>query len=142
TYLHEEPVRELKLQAVRIGDLGITAIPNEVYALSGLKIKEQSPFPATFNIELANGGEGYIPPPEQHKLGGYTTWAARTAGLETKAEPRIAETLLGLLEKVSGKPRRAASTTHGPYVDVVLASKPAAYWRLDEFNPPFVPDAS
>lgn len=27
------------------------------------------------NIELANGAEGYIPPPEQHKLGGYTTVA-------------------------------------------------------------------
>src|SRR6185369_5976342 len=46
-YLHEEPARELKLQSVRIGDLGITAIPNEVFALSGLKIKEQSPFAAT-----------------------------------------------------------------------------------------------
>ena len=31
-FLHEEPERELKLQAIRIGELGITAIPNEVYA--------------------------------------------------------------------------------------------------------------
>ena len=28
-YLHEEPQRELKLQAIRIGDFGIAAIPNE-----------------------------------------------------------------------------------------------------------------
>jgi hypothetical protein len=59
------------------------------------------------NIELANGAEGYIPPPEQHKLGGYTTWPARTAGLEVGAEPRIVETLLSLLEEVSGQKRRA-----------------------------------
>ena len=131
-YLHDEPRRELKLQAVRIGDLGITAIPNEVYAITGLKIKLQSPFDTTMNIELANGSEGYIPPPEQHALGGYTTWPARTAGLEVQAEPKIVAAMLELLEKVAGKPRRAAGLAHGAYAQAVLASKPAAYWRLDE----------
>ncbi len=72
--LAAEPERTLKLQALRIGDVGITAIPNEVFGITGLKLKLQSPLPMTFNIELANGSEGYIPPPEQHKLGGYTTW--------------------------------------------------------------------
>ena len=43
--LHEDPERELKLQAIRIGELGIAAIPNEVFALTGLKIKAQSPLP-------------------------------------------------------------------------------------------------
>ena len=105
-YLHDEPRRELKLQAIRIGELGITAIPNEVFAITGLKIKAQSPFDTTMNIELANGSEGYIPPPEQHALGGYTTWPARTAGLEVQAEPRIVAAVLELLEQVAGKPRR------------------------------------
>ena len=105
-YLHDEPRRELKLQAIRIGGLGITAIPNEVFAITGLKIKMQSPFDTTMNIELANGSEGYIPPPEQHRLGGYTTWPARTAGLEVQAEPRIVAGILSLLEQVAGKPRR------------------------------------
>ncbi len=110
-YLHDEPSRELKLQAIRIGDLGITAIPNEVYAITGLKLKAQSPFVTTMNIELANGSEGYIPPPEQHALGGYTTWPARTAGLEVQAEPKIVAAVLGLLEQVAGKPRRGLSLT-------------------------------
>ena len=61
------------------------------------------------NIELANGSEGYIPPPEQHALGGYTTWPARTAGLETDAEPRIVAAMLDLLEQVSGGRRRPLS---------------------------------
>ena len=112
-FLHDEPQRELKLQAIRIGDLGIAAIPNEVFAITGLKIKAQSPFETTMNIELANGSEGYIPPPEQHALGGYTTWPARTAGLEVQAEPKIVEAVLGLLEQVAGKPRRTPSLTHG-----------------------------
>ena len=30
----------------------------------------------TMNLSLANGAEGYIPPPEQHHLGGYNTWPA------------------------------------------------------------------
>jgi putative membrane-bound dehydrogenase-like protein len=132
-YLHAEPVRELVLQAARIGDLGITALPNEVYAITGLKLKAQSPLQPTFNIELANGGEGYIPPPEQHSLGGYTTWPARTASLEVEAEPKIVEVLLTLLEKVSGQPRRPPVSARGAYANAVLDSKPAAYWRLEEF---------
>ncbi len=141
-HLHERQRTELKLQALRIGDLGIAALPNEVFALTGLKLKAQSPLATTFNIELANGGEGYIPPPEQHKLGGYTTWPARTAGLEVQAEPRIVETLLDLLEEVSGQPRRAMTDSHGAYAKAILDSKPAAYWRLNESVIPTAFDAT
>jgi hypothetical protein len=135
-------VVELKLQAVRVGELGITAIPNEVFALTGLKIKAQSPLRPTFNIELANGAEGYIPPPEQHKLGGYTTWPARTAGLEVETEPKIVEAVLTLLEQVAGKPRRKRAPTNGPYARSVLASKPTVYWRLAEMSGPAAVDAT
>lgn len=132
--LHAEPVRELKLQALRVGDLGITAIPNEVFAITGLKLKAQSPLRPTLNIELANGAEGYIPPPEQHKLGGYTTWPARTAALETEAEPKIVETVLQLLENVAGLPRRKPVESQGAYARAVLAARPAAYWRMSEWS--------
>ena len=141
-YLHEEPERELILQALRIGGLGITAIPNEVYGLTGLRLKALSPLAPTMNIELANGSEGYIPPPEQHALGGYNSWPARSAGLEVQAEPRIVEVLVSLLEEVSGKPRRKPVDVHGPYAEAVLASKPAAYWRMNEFGGPRAVDAS
>ncbi|MFT4688163.1 MAG: putative membrane-bound dehydrogenase-like protein [Limisphaerales bacterium] len=138
----DDPIRELILQAVRIGELGITAIPNEVYSITGLKLKTLSPFKNTFNVELANGGEGYIPPPEQHRLGGYTTWEARTASLETNAEPKIVETLLALLEKVAEKPRRRFSESNGSYARAVLAAKPAAYWRMGELAGTTVADSS
>ena len=139
-YLHERPHTELKLQAIGIGDLGIAAIPNEVYAITGLKIKQRSPFPSTFNIELANGAEGYIPPPEQHKLGGYTTWPARTAGLETNAEPRIVEALIGLLHEARASKPRAAQPTRGEYAKAVLRQHPRAYWRLEDITTPQVRD--
>jgi uncharacterized Ntn-hydrolase superfamily protein len=140
--LAKDQKRELKLQAIRIGDLGIAAIPCEVFGITGLKIKAQSPLRLTFNMELANGAEGYIPPPEQHKLGGYTTWEARSAGLEVDAEPKIVEAVLGLLEDVSGRRRRPVVETPAPYAEAVLGSKPLAYWRLGEFNGPLAIDAT
>ncbi|MFH1918705.1 MAG: LamG-like jellyroll fold domain-containing protein [Planctomycetota bacterium] len=141
-FLHENPVREIKLQAVRVGELGMAAIPCEVYGITGLKIKAQSPLEPTFNFELANGAEGYIPPPEQHFLGGYTTWPARSAGLEVEAEPKIVDTVLSLLEEVAGKPRRGPVDPLGPYAQAVLDSKPIAYWRLSEFTGPQAADVS
>ena len=130
--LHEDPTAELKLQAIRIGDLGITAIPDEVFGITGIKLKNRSPLALTMNIELANGAEGYIPPPEQHQLGGYTTWPARTAGQEVQAEPQIVETLTQLLEQVAGKPRRPTVDENHAYSTAVIASQPRAFWRLGE----------
>ncbi len=62
------------LQAVRIGDPGIAAIPFEVFSDIGLELKARYPFKPSFTIEPANGGYGYLPAPEQHKQGGYETW--------------------------------------------------------------------
>ncbi len=141
-FLHDKPRAELKLQAVSIGDLGIAALPNEVFALTGLKIKAGSPFKATFNIELANGAEGYIPPPEQHHLGGYTTWPARTAGLETNAEPQIVRMAIELLQDLAGQKPRTKGVSHGPYARSVLSSRPRGYWRFEEMVTPVAQDSA
>lgn len=131
-FLNEMQTTEIIVQAIRIGDIAIASTPTETYALSGLKLKLQSPLAKTMVIELANGAEGYIPPPEQHLLGGYNTWPARSAGLEPTAEPRIVAADLSLLEKVSGRPRRAFQQTQGPAAETILGLEPLAYWRLDE----------
>lgn len=90
----------LILQAISIGDIGIAAMPSEVFAQTGLAIKRGSPFAATINIELANGYGGYLPTPEDHEMGGYETWPARSSFLETEAEPRIRLEALRLLKEV------------------------------------------
>jgi len=141
-HLADEPIVEVPLQAVRVGDLGVATLPNEVYGLTGLKIKAQSPLAMTCNIELANGASGYIPPPEQHALGGYTTWPARTAGLEVEAEPKIVAELLRLLEKVSGRPRVRREVPEDDYLAAVRSSRPRALWRLDEMAGDVARDAS
>jgi len=140
--LHERQSTEVVVQALRIGEIAIATTPTETYALTGLKLKLQSPLKKTMVIELANGGDGYIPPPEQHLLGGYNTWAARSAGLEVQAEPKIVEAALQLLEKVADQSRRAYKQSRGPAVEAVLKSNPIAYWRLDEFTGPVAVDSS
>lgn len=139
--LHERKSTEIVIQALRIGDIGIATIPNETYALTGLKIKLQSPLSNTMVIELANGGDGYIPPPEQHFLGGYNTWAARSAGLEVQAEPKITELVLQLLEQVTGHRRREVIPAPGAG-KAILAAMPIAYWRMDDLAGPLAVDAT
>lgn len=141
--LHERQKTEIVVQGLRIGEnIGIATTPNETYALTGLKIKAASPLPNTMVIELANGGDGYIPPPEQHLLGGYNTWPARSAGLEVNAEPKITEAAIQMLEQASGKVRVDRRATAGPAALMTLDLKPKAYWRLDEFAGPRAIDSS
>jgi len=141
----ETPERELVLQALRVGELGIAAIPCEVFGLTGLQIKALSPLRPTFTIELANGYDGYIPPPAQHTLGGYTTWRTWSACLEVEAAPKITERVTALLEEVAGQSRRTLTDDDypfGQYPRAVRASNPLAYWRFHEFDGPRAFDAS
>jgi neutral ceramidase len=92
-----------KLQAIRIGTLGITAIPCEVFVEIGLELKARSPFKSTFTIELANGYNGYLPTAEHHKLGGYETWRARSAYLAEDSAAKITTTLLQMLGNVANR---------------------------------------
>ncbi|MBC8872691.1 MAG: neutral/alkaline non-lysosomal ceramidase N-terminal domain-containing protein [Planctomycetes bacterium] len=89
------------LQAFRVGDLGITTVPCELFASTGIAIRKDSPLQPYFNIDMANGFWCYLPPPEQHKLGGYTTWAATSSCFEVEAEPKILRELLRLLHEVA-----------------------------------------
>ncbi|MEZ5941997.1 MAG: hypothetical protein R3C18_11435 [Planctomycetaceae bacterium] len=87
------------LQSARIGNLGIGAIPFEVFVEIGLGIKEKSPFDDAFTIELANGSYGYLPTPEQHKLGGYETWMG-TNNVQLDASEKIADRILLLMQQL------------------------------------------
>lgn len=140
--LHQMQSTKVVVQAIRIGNVAIATTPNETYALTGLKIKARSPLAKTMVIELANGADGYIPPPEQHYLGGYNTWEARSAGLEVQAEPKIAAAAVTLLERVTGSSRRRPKQSIGPASQAILDKQPVAYWRLDEMEVSSAADSS
>jgi hypothetical protein len=92
------------VQAVRVGALGIVAIPCEVFVEIGLSLKADSPLEPTFTIELANGYNGYLPTKAQHALGGYETWRARSSYLEVGAADEIASRARELLRAIAPAP--------------------------------------
>ncbi|MBI1901151.1 MAG: hypothetical protein HYS13_08585 [Planctomycetia bacterium] len=92
-----------KLQAIRLGELGIASSPCETFVETGLALKKESPLKPTFTIELANGYSGYLPTSEHHALGGYETWRARSSYLSADAEPKVRSTLLALLREVAAE---------------------------------------
>ena len=83
----------------------MAAVPCETFSITGLTIKKESRFPLTMVVGLANGYHGYLPPPDQFPLGGYTTWRARTSYLETNAEPKIRGVIAELLKTLSANGR-------------------------------------
>ena len=87
------------LQVVRIGDLAICGLPFEAFVEIGLDLKQRSPFAHTIVIGLANGSYGYLPTPEQHKLGGYETWLG-TCNVQEDASVILVDNLLKMLAEL------------------------------------------
>jgi neutral ceramidase len=92
------------LQVFRIGDVGVAAIPFEVFTETGLEIKQRSPFDRAFTVSLANGAYGYLPTRSQHELGGYETWMG-TSRVEVDAAHQITDALLEMLEALHKQSR-------------------------------------
>lgn len=89
----------ITVQAFRIGNVGIAAIPFETFTETGLEIKKKSPFTPSFTISLANGSYGYLPTPEQHAMGGYETWIT-TNKVQKDATVKIVATLMELFSSL------------------------------------------
>ncbi len=88
------------VQAVRIGDLAVCTLPFEVLVEIGLDLKQRSPFPKTMVIGIANGTHGYLPSPEQHKLGGYETWLG-TCRVQVDSSVILTDHLLEMLAELA-----------------------------------------
>ena len=98
--LHEFPdTVSCPVQAFRIGDALIGALPGEFFAETGLRLKAQ--YPAYFTIGLANGNVGYVPPATEIVRGGYETWRCRISCLEKGAEEKIRSTLTHLVNALN-----------------------------------------
>jgi len=91
------------LQAIRLGETAVCAIPFETLVEIGLELKERSPFANTIVVGIANGYNGYLPPPNQHKLGGYETWLG-TNRVQKDASVLIIDQLLRMLAELNEEP--------------------------------------
>lgn len=102
--LSEYPDRvRLPLQVFRVGGVTVAQWPGEIFAVSGLALKAEAAAGRLFNIGLANGWFGYIPPPEEHERGAYETWRGRTSPLETGAIPAMHRRFLELAGQVRAR---------------------------------------
>jgi neutral ceramidase len=97
------PTLPMPVQALRIGEVGIAGLPNEIFCETGLELKRRSPFKPSFTMEIANGYYGYLPTPEQHKLGGYESWLG-TNRLEPDTSTKYVEALLRMWEELKNQP--------------------------------------
>lgn len=93
------PTLIVPVQALRVGDLAVCTIPFETFVEIGLDLKKRSPFPRTMVISIANGYNGYLPTPEQHKLGGYETWLG-TCSVQEDASVILTNNLLEMLAEL------------------------------------------
>jgi hypothetical protein len=100
--LAEWPERfKTPVQVFRIGDLGLCALPGEPFCQTGLDIKAHSPLKPTIMVGMANDYAGYLPTEEQHALGGYETWRAKSSFLEVEAATKIQAAALELLKELA-----------------------------------------
>ncbi|MCM8771919.1 MAG: hypothetical protein NC926_00525 [Candidatus Omnitrophica bacterium] len=91
---------EVEIQAVQIGPVIIVSNPGEFFCILGKRIKENSHFPFTFVVELANGCIGYIPNIEafSESEGGYETVLTSYSNLEINTGEKIVEESIKLIK--------------------------------------------
>jgi hypothetical protein len=94
---YEPQSYDLFIQAVRIGEGAVGTLPAEIFAETGLNLKNRSPFKFYFTITHANGQYGYVPPKSQFLLGGYETWLCSGSFLEIDAEEKLTDDLTELV---------------------------------------------
>ncbi len=92
------PQLPVLVQAFRVGDVGLAALPGEIFVEYGLQIKQQSPLGLTMVAELANDSIGYVPTDRAFAEGSYEVLNSRfTPG----TEGAIVDAAVRLLEDVA-----------------------------------------
>ncbi len=92
---------DVPIQGLRIGPLGLAAIPAEYFTEFGLRIKEQSPLP-TMVVSLANGWVGYVPTPAAlARRGGHETTLMMSSKMEPAAGDLMADAALRRLRALA-----------------------------------------
>ena len=93
-------IAQVPVQAIRIGPVGMAALPGEVFVHWGLTIKHWSPAPCTMVVELANDTFGYIPTIEQAERGGYGAMPILSRQLEASAGRVISDQVVRMMNQL------------------------------------------
>jgi neutral ceramidase len=91
---------EAEVQVIALGDqVAFVGLPGEIFAETGLTMKQDSPFPNTIVAALANGVLGYIPNRQAYRQGAYEVVSSRCAA--GSAEMLLDSALRQLIELFS-----------------------------------------
>lgn len=88
---------EVRLSAVKIGNIVMTGVNGEVFNQISVKMRNRSPYTYTFMIAHCNGSVGYLVEDESIPFGGYEVRSTRA---ESGTEKGIIEGLLELINKL------------------------------------------
>jgi len=102
---YDNQVAKVPLQAFRIGDVSLVALPAEIFARIGMEIKEWSPTERTLVVELANARvTNYIPTTNQAERGAYGAKPIISRWLCSDAARRIADAAMVMLHELNDAP--------------------------------------
>lgn len=89
-----------EMQVVAVGPVAFVAVPGELFVELGRDIQQQSPFPLTFVVTLANDGLNYIPTRAAFEQGAYEPTSAIMA---PGGGERIVARAVELLKQLKGQ---------------------------------------
>lgn len=61
----------IPITSIKLGNVGLATIPGELFDVSGMYIKENSPFDMTFVMGYCNGAVSYLPTADAYEYGCY-----------------------------------------------------------------------
>ncbi len=100
---YDGKIANVPIQVFRIGDLGMVALPAEIFVKVGLEIKSWSPTPSTFVVELANARVStYVPTTDQAERGAYGAKPILSRWLCSDAGRRMSDSAITLLHQMWG----------------------------------------
>jgi len=125
--VHTRRALEVEVQAIQVGPAVYISNPAEYFVEYGLEIKQRSPFPFTFPVELANGCVGYVPTEEAFgpRGGGYETRLTSYSNLVISAGRQLADAGVEL----------ARAMKPGPVPAPPPLKKPGEPWLFGNVSP-------
>lgn len=95
------PTLRVEIQALKIGDAALVAIPGELFVWNGMRIKTGSPMKPTYVASCANGMVGYIATKEAYGRGGYEVTPSMWSRLDPEAPEIVIQDALGALSALT-----------------------------------------
>lgn len=89
-----------EVQAIRIGDAALVAIPGEPFVELGLEIKRRSVAPFTFVVGYANDYQGYLATAKAWQQGGYEVGHGPWSRVGPEASALVVDKALALIERL------------------------------------------